>query len=119
MIIYGSGIIVPVFKGGDIEDAKIYRGITLINIIVKIYSQIVLNRLTKWSYNQNKIIENQFCFQRGKSTIDCFFLLQSIITHSLHFRKKLYCVFIDFEKCFDKLNRVFIFDNTTTRKRQP
>ena len=46
---FGEGIIVPVFKGGDVEDSKNYRGITLINIISKIYSQILLNSLTKWS----------------------------------------------------------------------
>ena len=43
----GEGIIVPIYKGGDIENAKNYRGITLINILGKNYSQILLNRLTK------------------------------------------------------------------------
>ena len=41
---WGEGIIVPIFKGGDANMAQNYRGITLINIIAKIYSQILLNR---------------------------------------------------------------------------
>jgi hypothetical protein len=50
----GEGIIVPIFKSGDKEDAKNYRGITLINIISKIYSQVLLNRLTEWSKKHQK-----------------------------------------------------------------
>ena len=106
---WGEGIIVPIFKGGDINDAKNYRGITLINSIAKIYSQVLLNRLTKWSEKHNIIIENQFGFQKGKSTIDNLFILQTIINKTLATNKKLYCAFVDFEKCFDKLNRLYIF----------
>ena len=46
---WANGIITPVYKKGDINDAKNYRGITLINILAKIYSQLPLNRLSKWS----------------------------------------------------------------------
>lgn len=106
---WGQGIIVPIFKGGDIEDTKNYRGITLINIIAKIYSQVLLNRLTKWAVKNNKIVDNQYGFQKGKSTIDCVFLLHAIIAKTLNSGKKLYCCFVDFEKCFDTLNRTYIF----------
>ena len=47
----GSGVIVPIFKGRDSDNAKNYRGITLINTIAKIHSQILLNRLTRWFTN--------------------------------------------------------------------
>jgi hypothetical protein len=106
---WGTGIIVPIFKGGDIEDAQNYRGITLINIIAKIYSQIILNRLKKWSIKHEKIIDNQFGFQKDKSTIDCIFILHSLIAKTLSLKKKLYCAFLDYEKCFDKLDRSFLF----------
>ena len=45
---WGDGIIPPIFKTGDVNDAGNYRGITLINILAKIYSQLLLNRLTGW-----------------------------------------------------------------------
>lgn len=106
---WGMGIIVPIHKGGDLENVKNYRGITLINIIAKIYSQVLLNRLTTWSIKHNKIVDNQFGFQKGKSTIDCIFILHSIIAKTLAKRRKLYVAMVDFEKCFDKLERTFIF----------
>ena len=106
---FGEGIIYPIFKGGNIDDPKNYRGITLINIISKIFSQIILNRFTKWSAKNETLIDNQFGFQKGKSTIDCIFILHSIIAKTLNSNKKLYCAFVDFEKCFDKINRGYLF----------
>ena len=46
---WGEGIITPIFKKGDVNDASNYRGITLINILAKVYSQLLLNRVTKWA----------------------------------------------------------------------
>ena len=99
----------PIFKGGDKDDAQNYRGITLINILSKIYSQILLNRLTKWSDRENKISSNQFGFQKGKFTIDCIFIFSSIISKTLNAGCKLYCVFLDYEKAFDKIDRSFLW----------
>ena len=46
---WGRGIITPVYKKGDPYLAQNYRGITLVNILAKIYSQLLPTRLTKWS----------------------------------------------------------------------
>ena len=84
----GEGIITPVLKGGSPDDCKIYRGITLTNIIAKVYSQLLLNRLTKWSIRHDNLIDNQYGFQKGKSTTDCIFILHSLIYKSFKDRKK-------------------------------
>jgi len=102
------------FKGGDIEDAKNYRGITLINILSKTSSQIILNILTKWSQKHEQILKNHFGFQNSKSTVDCIFVLHSIITKTLANKKKLFCAFVDFEKRFDKIDRQHLFRKLIT-----
>lgn len=101
---WGNGIIAPIYKKGDPNNAENYRGITLINILAKIYSQILLNRLTKWSTLNETLNKNQFGFQKGKSIIDCIFILRAIVTKVLSTGGKLYCAFIDYERCFDKIN---------------
>ena len=106
---WGDSIISPIFKKGDVNDAQNYRGITLIDILAKIYSQLLLNRLTEWTRKYEKISDNQFGFQKGKSTTDCVFILQSIISKVLNSGQKLYCVFIDYEKCFDKIDRSYLW----------
>ena len=96
----GEGIISPIFKSGNVDDAKNYRGITLINILAKIYSQLLVNRLTKWSEKEEKLNNTQFGFQTGKSTI---------ISKTLHAGDKLYCVFFDYLKAFDRIDRTLLW----------
>lgn len=106
---WGEGIITPIFKKGDVNNAQNYRGITLINILAKIYSQILLNRLTKWTVKYDKICNNQFGFQKNKSVVDCLFILHTVVSKVLDSGNKLYCIFIDYEKCFDKIDRSFLW----------
>ena len=105
---WSLGYIVPIFKGGDPCSAKHYRGITLNTIIAKVYSQVLLNRLTDWTEKYGKISDCQFGYQKGKNTIDCIFILHSIISKVLNSGQKLYSAFIDYEKCFDSINRRFL-----------
>ena len=57
-----TGIISAINKKGDVDDLKNYRGITLINVIAKIYSHVINDRLFEWSCQSDKIINNQFGF---------------------------------------------------------
>ena len=106
---WGLGYIVPIFKGSDEKQAKNYRGITLNNILAKIYSQVLLNRLTEWTEKYSKISNCQFGYQKGKSTTDCIFILNSVVAKVLNSGQKLYAVFIDYEKCFDKIDHIFLW----------
>ena len=48
----------------------------------------------------------QFGFRKGRSTIDCIFMLNSIINKILYSEKKqIYLAFIDFKKAFDVVYR--------------
>ena len=44
---WGDSIISSIFKKGDVSDAQNYRGITLINILAKIYSQFTIKSINK------------------------------------------------------------------------
>ena len=57
----------------------------------------------------DKITKSQFGFQKRKSIIDSIFILQSVVSKVLSKGQKLYCVFIDYEKCFDKIDRAFLW----------
>ena len=89
---WGDGIINPIFKKGDINDAQNYRGITLINVLAKIYSQLLLNLLTKWSKKYDRFLITNSDSKRGKSIVDCIFILHSVISKVI-IREKDYIVF--------------------------
>ena len=106
---WSKGLITPIHKKGDLDDTNNYRGITLINILSKIYSHILNNRLLKWASVNGKISDSQFGFQKNKSTVDCIFIFHAIISKILNDREKLYCCFIDYQKAFDSVNRAFLW----------
>ena len=81
--------ITPIFKKGDTNDTNNYRGVTLINIIAKLYSKILHDRLIKWASENDKITSNQYGFQKNKSTIDCIFIFHSLISKLLNNNEKL------------------------------
>ena len=113
---WGNGIICPIFKGGNVDDTSNYRGVTLVNILAKVYSYVLSNRLSKWAEKNEKISSSQFGFQKGKSTVDCIFTLHSIIAKTLASKKKLYCAFIDLEKAFDKVERSYLWQKLLNEK---
>ena len=67
-------------NGGNINEPKNYRGITLNNIMAKIYSKLLVERLSKWTEKHNTLIDNQYGFQKGKSTVNCICIVHALIT---------------------------------------
>ena len=60
----------------------------------------VLNERLKQVTNVN---ENQFGFRVGKSTAGTIFIVRQLQKKYLEKRKKLYHIFVDLEKAFDKI----------------
>ena len=103
---WAKSMLVPIPKKGDKRDVNNYRGISLSSIFSKIFSQVLDSRLRKWAEQNNLLMDYQFGFRQQKSTIDCIFILHSIINKVINYEnRKLYCAFIDFQKAFDLVYR--------------
>ena len=90
-------------KSGDLSDPNNYRPIILVSIMSKIFTSILTSRLLSWAEDEEKLIDNQFGFRPGRST--AIFVLHGIILHILQNKQKVYSVFVDFRKAFDKVVR--------------
>ena len=100
-----DGIIVPLFKKGDVNNVHNYRGITLVSCLSKLFTSVLNKRIEKFCNENNTITDAQFAFVKGRSTVDAMFILLSIIQSCLNDKKRLYCSFVDFTKAFDSVYR--------------
>ena len=92
-----DSIIVPVYKSGATDDPFEYRDRSLINVMYKIFSNILYNRLCKWADFNNKIEEAQAGFRKGYSTIDNLFTLQSMVQkYTCKPCGRFYVLYVDF-----------------------
>ena len=100
-----ESIILPLFKKGDVNAPGNYRGISLSDICSKIFGSIINRRLQTWVEENNVTGEYQAGFKKGYSTVDHMFTLMACVQKQLTLHRKLYVAFIDFQKCFDSINR--------------
>jgi hypothetical protein len=100
-------VIVPLFKKGDVNSPENYRGISLLNVVSKVFTSILNRRLYTWAESEHKICEEQAGFRRQYSTIDHIYTLVSMIRKCLYGprKSKLYVVFVDYLKAFDLVDR--------------
>ena len=95
---WSKGYIIPIPKKGDLTDVDNYRGITIMSVFAKLFSIILNNRLTQWCENSHVYNECQFGLREHKSTTNCIYILQSLISKALDRNEKLYCAFVDYKK---------------------
>ena len=69
---WGKGVINPIPKSSttDPRDPLQYRGITLASCMYKIYCSIINKRLSNWIESNDKLVDEQNGFRKGRSTND-------------------------------------------------
>lgn len=98
-------ILTMIHKKGPVEDPANYRGIALLNCTEKIFSSILLHRLSCWVEDLKIIPECQSGFRRNRGCLDNIFILSSVIQLHLRMRgRKIFAAFVDFKRAFDTIN---------------
>lgn len=102
--------IVPIHKRGDQEEARSYRGISLICTAYKIYTEILRNRIEAQVEEEGMILrESQRGFRKEKSTMDNVFVLNHLAQRVGRDggKEKVYALFADLKAVFDKMNKLW------------
>ena len=71
----------------------------------KLYTAILNNRITLWSDQNGKIVDDQNGFRKKRSTIDQVSSLTNIIETRKKLKQSTFCAFIDFKKAYDFIDR--------------
>ena len=102
------GVIKPLYKGkSDEADPNNYRGITIVRCMGKLFTCVFLNtRLSEYLRVYKSNGPEQAGFKADYSTVDHISNLKAMINLFLFRHKRLYVCFVDFEKAFDNVNRL-------------
>ena len=86
---------VSVLKKGDLFDFNNYRGISLINNIIKILSKIVATRILSYCNENNIIRPEKYGFRSKKECISVFISIKEICLRRHFSNKNIYISFLD------------------------
>ncbi|GFT14646.1 reverse transcriptase domain-containing protein [Trichonephila clavipes] len=98
-----EGSACPIFKKEDQLECSNYRGITLLNMAYKIFSNLLFARLQPYT---DKVIGNYRCgFRPQRSTIDQIHTLRQILEKTKEYSIKTFNLFVDFKAAYGSINR--------------
>ena len=96
--------VVPIHKGGSMDELNNFRPISLLSIFDKIIEKLMHKRLYKFLETHNILFENQFGFRKNNSTSLALIQITEKIKETID-NKKFGCgIFIDLRKAFDTVN---------------
>ena len=99
------GIIVNLFKSGDILNTDNYRGLTINSCLAKIFNTIMNNRLMSYLDKHSIISDMQIGFKKKARTSDHIFVINTLFRKLSKMKKKIYLCFVDFRKAYDSVWR--------------
>ena len=108
--VWKKGLIVKIFKKGDLHKCNNWRGVTLLPVISKIFCRMMLERI-KIGIDK-KLQKEQDGFRPKRSTTEEIFILRNILEQANEWRAGLYIHFVDFEKAFDSVHRESLWNIT-------
>ena len=95
-----SGLVV-IHKSGDPKDMTNYRGIALINVIVKLVSCVVNGRIQRGLQRTNRLAPEQAGFRASEECVGQACALYEILRRRACQGECTYVAFVDFRKAYD------------------
>ena len=99
-----SGLISPIYKGGDRSLPQNYRPVSLTSHITKIFEKIVVKYINEFLTSNNLFNENQHGFRNGRSCLSQLLAHQNLIIEGLEDGWDVDVIYLDFAKAFDKVH---------------
>ena len=99
-----TGIITPIYKGGDRTKPQNYRPISLTSHVTKIFEKIVREKITHYMTANDKFNDNQHGFRNGRSCVSQLLNHYNTILESLENETEIDVIYLDFAKAFDKVH---------------
>ena len=82
-----------------------YRGITLLDVVSKLFHKVLANRLVKYAEGRGLLHTAQNAFRRGRSTDDHVYCLSEVVKGRQRGGLPTYAFFLDLSKAYDTVWR--------------
>lgn len=106
--IFKKARVVPIFKGGDMNDVTKYRPISILNIFSKILEKHAYQQLYLYLESNNILSASQFGFRNKKSTTQGIMQHTGYIYDNLDKDDLVFTMYLDFKKAFDTVDHVIL-----------
>lgn len=106
---WGQTLIVSLFKKGVKSDLGNYRGLSLLNIIEKLYGRVCDNRISKCMEAAGKLAPEQNGFRRARGCYDNIFALSEALREARGNGLEYWVAFVDIRKAFDRVHRRYLW----------
>ena len=98
-----DAVLVSIPKKGDLSLCDNWRGISLLDVIGKVFAHILKQRLQNVA--DSELAESQCGFRKGRGCMDMIFCVRQLIEKTIEHEEVLYVVFVDLRKAYDSVPR--------------
>ena len=98
-----DAVIVAIPKKGDLSVCDNWRGISLLDVMGKVFARILQQRLQ--AVAEGELAESQCGFRKGRGCTDMVFCARQLVEKAIEHEELLYVVFVDLRKAYDSVPR--------------
>ena len=105
-------LITPIHKEGPKHDPENYRGLSIMNTLLKLVCTMMCHRLQKYLTENMVLAPEQIGFKQKSRTSDHIFTIKALVNKYVSDKKgkKLYACFVDFRKAFDSVPQNLLYE---------
>jgi sorting nexin-29 len=100
---WGTAVICPIYKQSDKLECRNYRGISLLNVNYKIFTNLLTSYIEP--YFEEIIGYYQCGFRKDRSTTDQIFCLRMILEKAWEYKVDIHQLYIGYKQAYDTINR--------------
>ena len=98
-----DAVVVPIPKKGNLRDCDNWRGISLLDVVGKVFARIIQERLQHIA--EGILPESQCGFRRGRGCTDMIYAARQLVEKCCEHDDSLFMLFIDLKKAYDSVPR--------------
>ena len=98
-----DALLVPVPKKGDLSVCDNWRGISLLDVMGKLFARVLNDRLQ--AVVEDSVADSQCGFRAGRGCVDMVFCVRQLVEKTIEHHSKIFLLFVDLHKAYDSVPR--------------